>query len=136
MDKILTLNHLQSRGWNFANRCILCKQEEESVSHIFIHCSMAKLVWDFFLSHLQISWVFPKFINALIMGWWISGLGSFPVSIWHVLPGAICLGMWRERNCRIFEDKFRSHSKFLLLWFHLPNDPSLLYLLYFVIFNK
>lgn len=42
LDKILTLNHLQRRGWNLANRCILCMNEEESVNHLFIHCSMAK----------------------------------------------------------------------------------------------
>lgn len=37
----LTLNHLQSRGWNLTNRCILYRVEEESVSHLLIHCPVA-----------------------------------------------------------------------------------------------
>lgn len=28
LNKILALNHLQSRGWNLVNRCILCMEEE------------------------------------------------------------------------------------------------------------
>lgn len=52
LDKILTLNHLQSRCWNLANRYILCMEESESVDHIFIHCSMAKRVKLFPFSSL------------------------------------------------------------------------------------
>lgn len=55
LDKIPTLNHLQSRGWYLANRCILHMEKAESVSHFFIHYSMTKRIWDFFLSHIQIS---------------------------------------------------------------------------------
>lgn len=55
MDKILALNHLQSRDGNLANRCILCMEEEESVNHLFIYYSMAKGVWEFFPSHLKIA---------------------------------------------------------------------------------
>lgn len=58
-DKILTLDHLQSRGWNLANRCIICLKEEESVDHLFVHCDMVMLVWSFFLSYLKIHWSFP-----------------------------------------------------------------------------
>lgn len=42
LDKILTLNHLQSRGWHLTNRCSLCLEEEELVDHLFIHCPLAK----------------------------------------------------------------------------------------------
>lgn len=87
LDKILTLNHLQSRCWNLTNRCILCIEESELVNHIFIHCSMAKRAWNFFLSHLHIPQVFPRMFNKLIMGWWVCDLENFPMSIWHALPG-------------------------------------------------
>lgn len=95
LDKILTLNHLQSRGWNLAKMYIPCIEEEKSVSHLFIHCSMAKLVWDIFLSHLQFSWIFLKLFNELILGW----------CIWRALLGVICWGLWKEINNMIFEDK-------------------------------
>lgn len=81
LDKILTLNHLQSRVWKLANRRILCMAGEESVSHLFIHCLVAKVVWDFFLSHLNFSWIFPNVFNALISSWWIGGHESFHLSL-------------------------------------------------------
>lgn len=110
LDKNLTLNYLQNGGWNFANRCILCMEEEESASHLFIHCSAAKRVWDFFISHLQIPWVFPRLFNDLITCWWVCGLGSLSTSIWC----AICWRLWKERNSRIFEDKVRSQEEMVI----------------------
>lgn len=47
LDKILTLDHLQCKGWNLANRCIRCRVEEESVSHSLIQCPVASRVWYF-----------------------------------------------------------------------------------------
>lgn len=114
LDKMLTLNYLQSKGWNLANIRVLCIFEEESISHLFNHCSMAKLVWGFFLSHLKISWIFLKLFNELISCWWIGGLESFPLSIWRALPGVICWELWKERNNRIFEDKYWGQSDWLV----------------------
>ncbi|RVW90897.1 Urease [Vitis vinifera] len=38
--KILTLDRLQKRGWQFPNRCFLCGCEEERVNHILLHCTV------------------------------------------------------------------------------------------------
>lgn len=111
LAKILTVDHLQRRGQNLANRCILCMEEEESINQIFIHCLMGRGMWYFFLSHFQIPWVFPMFFNELILGWWLSGLRSFHQDIWCALPRAICQGLWKERNNRIFENNHQSQSK-------------------------
>lgn len=35
------------------------------------------------------------------------------MSIWHALIGAICWGLWKEINSRIFDDKRRSPEKVL-----------------------
>ena len=40
--KILTLDRLQKRGWQFPNRCFLCGCEEESVNHILLHCTVVR----------------------------------------------------------------------------------------------
>lgn len=44
LDRILTLDNLQNRGWNLANRCILCLQEEELIDHLLVHCDMTTMV--------------------------------------------------------------------------------------------
>lgn len=68
MDKVLTLDHLHSRGWNLANRCIIFLPEEESVDHLFAHFTLMHRGWGFFGSHLSISWFFPSHICDLITG--------------------------------------------------------------------
>lgn len=113
LDKALTLDHLQSRCWNLANRCILCLKEE-LVDHIFLHCDMAFGVCSFFLSHLGISWSFPPSFSDLIRGWSIHKLEGLPTIIWFYLPGAVCWGLWKERNSRIFEDRARDLEEILL----------------------
>lgn len=93
LDKILIISYLRNKGQNLANRYILCINEEESVNHLFIHCSMAKGIWHFFISHLQITWVFPKSFDELISGWWLYNLEEFFKDIWKALPGIIYCGL-------------------------------------------
>ena len=42
--KVLTLNRLQKRGWQFPNRCYLCGCEEETVNHILLHCKVVRVL--------------------------------------------------------------------------------------------
>ena len=43
-DKVLTLDQLKERGCILANRCFLSCVEEESIDHILIHCTKAKVL--------------------------------------------------------------------------------------------
>ena len=40
---VLTLDQLKKSGWTLANRCFLCCAEEESIDHILIHCTKARV---------------------------------------------------------------------------------------------
>ena len=42
--KVLTLDQLKKRGRILANRCFLCCEEEESIDHILIHCTRARVI--------------------------------------------------------------------------------------------
>ena len=46
--KVLTLDQLKRRGRALANRCFLCEEDEETIEHMLIHCSKARMVWDLF----------------------------------------------------------------------------------------
>ena len=46
---ILTREKLM-RSWNFVNRCLMWKGEEESIEQILLHWSKARILWHF--SHL------------------------------------------------------------------------------------
>ena len=61
---MLTLDYLKRRGRVLANRCFLCEEEEESIDHLLVHCSKAKVSWDIFLGLVGVSWVFPKSVKG------------------------------------------------------------------------
>ena len=42
--RVLTQDQLKRRGWILANRCSLCCAEEETINHILLHCSKAKVL--------------------------------------------------------------------------------------------
>ncbi|KAL4189261.1 hypothetical protein AMTRI_Chr08g164620 [Amborella trichopoda] len=44
--KPLTLDNLQKRGFQFPNRCIMCLNEEETVTHRLLHCNFAYSIWS------------------------------------------------------------------------------------------
>ena len=58
-SKVLTLDQLKKRGRSLADRWYLCGKGEETVGHLLIHCSKAKILWDLLLAIFGISWVFP-----------------------------------------------------------------------------
>ena len=42
--KVLTLDQLKRRGIPLVNRCFLCEENEETIDHLLIHCSRAKML--------------------------------------------------------------------------------------------
>ncbi|CAL1383700.1 unnamed protein product [Linum trigynum] len=46
--KTPTIDRLKRRGWVIANRCELCKKDEESRNHLLINCEYSRSTWDFF----------------------------------------------------------------------------------------
>ena len=66
-DKVLTLDQLKRRGIPLVNMCFLCEENEETVDHLFIHCSRAKMLWDLFLAITDYNWVFPLTIRQVLI---------------------------------------------------------------------
>ena len=56
--KVLTLDQLKKRGRVLANRCFLCGEGEETVDHLLLHCSKAKIfrVFPFTVKETLLPW--------------------------------------------------------------------------------
>lgn len=93
-DKVITMDHLISRGLHMPNRCLMCLHHVDSVSHLFIHCRVAASVWSFLLSRFHLHWVTPRLMSDLI--WlWSNGVGRVlsgkANTIWSCVPFAVFL---------------------------------------------
>ena len=66
---MLTLDQLKRRGLTHVNRCFMCEEEEETIDHLLIHCKSVKMLWDLFLSIVEMSWVFPQSVLHTLLAW-------------------------------------------------------------------
>ena len=42
--KVFTLDQLKRRGIPLVNKCFLCEDDQETIDHLLIHCSRAKML--------------------------------------------------------------------------------------------
>ncbi|KAJ9700572.1 hypothetical protein PVL29_006059 [Vitis rotundifolia] len=90
------------RGWSMVNRCILCKENEESADHILIHCGKARELWTLLLYMLGVLWVFSASVRNLLLEWKIKGIGKKRCAVWRMAPICLFWCIWGERNRRMF----------------------------------
>lgn len=64
--KILTTDILRKRGLFVEDWCFGCKKDGESVDHLFLHCEVAKTLWDEAFGRTGIAWVMPKQVVDLL----------------------------------------------------------------------
>ena len=65
--KVLTLDHIQRRGWSLANRCFLCLKEEESVDHVLFHCDRTRVLRHLLFSLFGVSWVLLSSVREALL---------------------------------------------------------------------
>ena len=118
---MLTLDQLKRRGIPLVNRCFLCEENEETVDHLLIHCSRAKMLWDLFFAITDYNWVFPLKVHKLLIAWQSARVGRKRKRVWLAAPLCLFWTLWKERNRVAFENEapsaHRMKSVFLfILW--------------------
>ena len=78
----LTIDMLMKRGWSMVNRFSLCKDSDESVDHILIHCGRIRELWTLLLSSFGLVWVFLASVRNLLLEWKVKGLGKKRRVVW------------------------------------------------------
>ena len=53
LGKVLTTDNLRKRWLMVRDCCCMCKPDGETIDHLFLHCPVAKGLWDlvFSMSH-------------------------------------------------------------------------------------
>ena len=77
---------------------------EETVDHLLIHCSKARILWELLLAIFGVSWVFPLFVKDTLLSWKGSFVGKRRKKAWMIAPLCIFWTIWWEKNRLVFED--------------------------------
>ena len=109
--KVLTLDQLKRRGITLVNRCFLCEENEETIDHLLIHCSRAKMLWDLLLAITEANWVFPRTVRQLLIAWQSASVGKKRKRVWMAAPLCLFWTLWLERNRVVFENEVPSVNR-------------------------
>jgi hypothetical protein len=63
-------DNVQKISWTRPGWCYLCKNDSESMDHLFVHCSFTKVVWKEMFQHFNIHnhWDKLTLLNVLNPG--------------------------------------------------------------------
>ena len=102
LERILTADNLRRRNIILVDWCCLCKEDGETIDHLFLHCKVARELWNSVFNLFGVAWVMPRKVVELL--WcWQGSLGRHR-EIWKATPHCLMWCLWRERNARTFED--------------------------------
>ena len=99
------MDQLKKRRWSLPNRCFLCCAAEETIDHLLIHCTKAKVLWDLFFTLFSVLWVLPLLVKEVLLGWHGLLVGKKRRKVWRAAPLCLFWTVWKERNGIAFENK-------------------------------
>ena len=98
-NKVPTQDNLQKRCKQGSSQCSLCKADNESVEHIFLHFNLGSEVW---VECRRLASIYIIWDGRNIKEAWTSWHSSRVVKDWKALPLIIIWGIWLARNSTIF----------------------------------
>jgi hypothetical protein len=71
----------------------------------FLHCEVARELWNVIFRLFGVEWVMPRRVIELL-DCWRGQLGSRSVlAVWRMSLLCLMWSIWREQNARCFEDR-------------------------------
>lgn len=105
-DRLPIEEHLGIVGYSLPSRCFLCKTDVDSTTHILLHCTCAKAVWDSmsntFCVSLDTSGNFLEFFRKAVASKFCNQL----LNQWKVAIISRVYATWYAQKQSIFEDHF------------------------------
>ena len=100
----LRIDNSRKRGFYITNRCYICKEKEESISHLFIECQFALGIWTKVWERFGVAWVMKDNLGQFVESWDCPFHHPRLVFLWKIIPPYVCWHVWKERNNRIFRE--------------------------------
>ena len=101
------------------NRCVMCNQDSESITHLFLHCHFASSLWVKVFYEFGLDIDVPGSLFLLLDHCSLKRWKKQIKSLWVSAVWAVLWAIWKERNSRIFSDKYNSVTNLwdkILFW--------------------
>ncbi|CAL5391723.1 unnamed protein product [Camellia sinensis] len=82
--------------------CVFCKEVEETINHVLLHCPFVWLIWSYFVRGWGLQWASPGSVQSILQWWSGCRMGQLEKKLWSVIPYAIFWSIWKQRNDRVF----------------------------------
>ncbi|XP_026443576.1 uncharacterized protein LOC113343658 [Papaver somniferum] len=86
--------------------CSLYGDSTKSKDHILLHCKVSHKVWSSITPSESWAWFFPDSFFNLESTWYNTPFSGNAKVVWKLIPAAVVWVLWRERNCRVFEENY------------------------------
>lgn len=99
VNRLKTWDNLKMCGWIGPSRCVLCRMESETATHLFVDCGFIKNIWGKFTSYLGLThhWEGCN-VEKCLYDWVRFEKAHF------TLPVFICWVIWRAQNIALFDN--------------------------------
>ncbi|XP_028113957.1 uncharacterized protein LOC114312000 [Camellia sinensis] len=81
---------------------VFCKEEEETINHVLLHCPRVWLIWSYFVRRWGWQWASPGSVQSVIQWWSGCSMTKLEKKLWSVIPYAIFWSIWKQRNDSVF----------------------------------
>ncbi|XP_019239422.1 PREDICTED: uncharacterized protein LOC109219416, partial [Nicotiana attenuata] len=103
--KLYTRDRLQSWGMQVDQECVLCKQANESIQHLFFECTYAKALWSTVLAWQGIKRPVNGWNEELRWAEMQTKRKTAAAELYKMAIAATVYHVWQERNARTFQAK-------------------------------
>lgn len=107
-NKVLTADRLADRNWDCNQICPLSDQENETISHLALHCCYSKQVWQCVNIWKQQTIFNTPDPSKNLEEWWNESLMRISKKEKQIKAATLIhtiWSIWKERNRRIFEHR-------------------------------
>ena len=110
-QKLSTVDRLTRWGLEVDKTCVLCKNADETIEHLFLQCQFARKLWEKVLRMLEHQGTIPM-VWEQFQQWFVqNGKGKRATEqVFKTMITEGIYGLWIERNNRIFEKKSRKEE--------------------------